>query len=184
MAFAYKQDNLTGTLAKWFALGIFISLSIIVLSTFHSSQLHKLNLSNQLSMQKSSLITQLHSEMLLITRTQLQILHASSEQEARAQLWKLSELVSEYLIHYHQLEGLSDSSDAVLLTQFRRGFEQWHSLNKSLLNYANVVADTGFINTLNRIDLAFSQFDNTTGKTLQLIAQLRQDVDHENELSN
>ena len=93
-------------------------------------------------------------------------------------------MISDYLIHYHQLEGISDDSDTNLLVQFRTGFNQWYSLNKNLLNYANVVADSGFINTLSMIDLTFSQFDRDTDETLLLIAQLKQGIELEGGVSN
>ena len=60
-----------------------------------------------------------------------------------------------------------------VLEQFKTGFEQWHEFNQNLLSYANVVADSGFINTLNMIDLAFSQFESSTNESQQLVAQLK-----------
>ncbi len=136
------------------------------------------------SVQKASLITQMHNEMLLITRTHLQIMHASNEKQIKDQLSKLSGLVSDYLIHYHQLEKIVDNSDEGILEQFKTGFEQWHDYNQSLLSYVNVVADSGFIKTLNRIDLAFSQFDSNTDESIQVIAQLRKDINKGKVFSN
>lgn len=184
MELLYSQDSVIKKFAKWTALCIFITLSVIGLRTFHSYQLQIITSSNMVTIQKSSLITQMHKEMLSITRTQLQILHASNENEVRELLWKLSELVSDYLIHYHHLEGIADSSDTNLLAQFGTGFDRWHNFNKKLIGYANVVADSGFINTLNIVDLAFSQFNSNTDETLQLIAQLKQDVETAEGLSN
>jgi hypothetical protein len=184
MEIAYNQDSFIQKLTKWTVLGICIYLSVIGLSTFHSYQVQKIASNNMVTMQKSSLISQMHNEMLLITRTQLQILHASNESEVRKLLWILSELVSDYLIHYQQLEGIADGSDTDLLAQFRTGFDQWHSFNKNLLAYANVVADSDFINTLNIIDMAFSQLDRDSNETLLLIAQLKDHSTNTNSLSN
>ena len=44
------------------------------------------------SVQKASLITQMHNEMLLITRSHLQIMHASNEKQIRDQLWEINGL--------------------------------------------------------------------------------------------
>lgn len=136
------------------------------------------------SVQKASLITQMHNEMLLITRSHLQIMHANNEKQIKDQLWKLSGLVSDYLIHYHQLEQIVDDSDKKILEQFKTGFEQWHEFNQNLLSYANVVADSDFITTLNMIGLAFSQFESNSSESLQLVAQLKQDISSDKALSN
>ena len=136
------------------------------------------------SVQKASLISQMHNEMLLITRSHLQIMHASNEKQIKDHLWKLSGLVSDYLIHYHQLEKIVDNTDDGILEKFNTGFEQWHEFNQNLLSYANVVADSDFINTLNMIDLAFSQFDSNTDESLQTIAQLKQDIVDDYQVSN
>jgi len=136
------------------------------------------------SVQKASLITQMHNEMLLITRSHLQLMHASNEKQIKDQLRKLSGLVSDYLVHYHQLEQIVDSSDGQILEQFNTGFEQWHEYNQNILSYANVVADSGFIKTLNRIDLAFSQFNSNTDESIQIIAQLRKDITNGKVFSN
>jgi hypothetical protein len=184
MELAYKQDSLLKTISKWTALAICLYLCAIGLKTFHSYQLHKIISVNMASVQKASLITQMHNEMLLITRSHLQIMHASNEKQIKDQLWKLSGLISDYLIHYHQLEKIVDSSDEGILEQFNTGFEQWHEFNQNLLSYANVVADSDFINTLNMIDLAFSQFESNTDESLQLMAQLKQDISSDKVLSN
>jgi len=184
MESAYKQDGFIKTISKWTALAVCIYLCASSLNTFHNNQVQKITASNEVMMQKSFLITQMHNEMLSITRMQLQILHASNDKEAKKLLWDLSSLVSDYLIHFHQLEGIAESSDVLLLTEFRAGFDKWYRFNKDLLNYANVVADTGFINTLSMIDLAFSQFDSDTEESLQLIAQLKRDIGYEKVLSN
>ena len=176
MELAYKQDGYLIQIGKWTALAICLYLCAIGLKTFHSYQLHKIISVNMASVQKASLITQMHNEMLLITRSHLQIMHASNEKQIKEHLWKLSGLVSDYLIHYHQLEQIVDSSDGRILEQFKTGFEQWHEYNINLLRYANVVADSGFMNTLNRIDLAFSQFDSNPDESIQLVAQLRKDI--------
>lgn len=184
MELTCKQDSPIKTISKWTALLICIYLCAISLKTFHSYQLQKIITVNMESVQKASLITQMHNEMLLITRSQLQILNATNEKQIRDQLWTLSGLVSDYLIHYHQLEQIVDSSDERVLEQFKTGFEQWREFNQNLLNYANLVADSGFINTLNMIDLAFSQFQSNTDESLQLIAQSKQDSSENQTLSN
>lgn len=135
------------------------------------------------TVQKASLITQMHNEMLLITRSQLQIMHASHEKQIKDQLWKLSGLVSGYLIHYHQLEKIADASDAQLLTEFRAGFNQWYKFNRDLLTYTSVISDSGFINTLNMIDLALTQFNSNTVETSQLISHIKYSSDFENGVS-
>lgn len=184
MELAYKQDSYLKTISKWGALAICLYLCAIGIKTIHSYQLNKIITFNMASVQKASLITQMHNEMLLITRSHLQIMHASNEKQIKDHLWKLSGLVSDYLIHYHQLEKIIDNSDDGILEQFNTGFEQWHEFNQNLLRYANVVSDSDFINTLNRIDLAFSQFDSNTDESLQIIAQLRQDINKEKIFSN
>ncbi|GJM05668.1 MAG: hypothetical protein DHS20C09_16640 [marine bacterium B5-7] len=183
MELAYKQGGFLTTFSKWTALIICLYFCAIGLKTFHHNQMHKITTTNTVSLQKASLITQMHNEMLLITRSHLQIMQASNEQQIREQLWRLSGLVSDYLIHYHELEQIIDNSDERVLRQFKTGFTQWYEFNKDLLSYANVVADSGFINTLNMIDLAFSKFDSNSEETLHLIAQLKKSSDN-NEVSN
>lgn len=172
MELAYKQDSFLKTISKWTALAICLYLCAIGLKTFHSYQLNKIITVNMESVQKASLITQMHNEMLLITRSHLQIMHASNEKQIRDQLWKLTGLVSDYLIHYHQLEKIVDNSDERVLEQFKTGFQQWHEFNQNLLSYSNIVADSGFISTLNMIDLAFSKFEKEPEERLSLISQL------------
>jgi hypothetical protein len=145
----------------------------MLINTFHQDKLKELAINSALFKQKSFLVSQMHSEMLSISRTQLQVLHSSSEQQAKENLWQLSELVSDHLAHYHQLKNITDDSDAELLMRFRFGFEQWHDFNENLLGYANVISDSGFINTLNKVDLAFSQFDSNSDKKQLLITQLK-----------
>lgn len=184
MELAYKQGCFIKMFARWIAFGVCIYLSVFGLKAYHSYQIQITSSSNLAAIQKSSLITQMHNKMLSITRIQLQILHASNEHETREQIWKISELISDYLVHYHQFQDITESSDTILLTQFKRGFDQWHSFNKNLLSYAHFVSYSGFNNTLNRIDLAFSQFDNKSEEVLLLIAQMKQDVDILEGLSN
>jgi hypothetical protein len=173
MELTINQDNYVRAIIKWTSLFIFLTLCVVTINAFHQDRVQKLMADAELLGQKSFLVSQMHKEMLSISRTQLQILHASSEQQVRKNLWRLSELVSEHLVHYHQLKEIADESDADLLMRFRIGFDQWHDFNKNLLAYANVVSDSGFINTLNKVDLAFSQFDNDSAEKQLLITQLK-----------
>lgn len=184
MEHTFNQDSYTRTVIKWTSLFIFFAVLAISARSIHHHQLQKLSLGSESFNQKASLITKMHSEMLSMTRTQYQILHASDQSEVKQLLWSLSEQVSAYLVHYHQLEGIADDSDTEILMQFRTGFEQWHGFNKNLLGYANVISDSGFISTLNMIDLAFSQFDSNPDEALLLIAQLKQHVDYQEGVSN
>jgi hypothetical protein len=173
MELTINQDSYTGATIKWACLFIFLTLCAIGINTLHQDQLQKLMASSELLKQKSFLLSQMHDEMLSISHTQLQILHATNEQQVKENLRHLSELVTDHLVHYYQLKNIVDESDAELLMQFRTGFEQWHDFNETLLGYANVIADSGFINTLNMVDLAFSQLDSDADETLLLISQLR-----------
>jgi hypothetical protein len=173
-----------GIVIKLTFLFIFLTLSVMGMNTLYQEQREKLAAKSELLNQKSSLVVQMHKEMLSISSTQLQILHASSEQQVKENLWQLSQLVSDHLIHYHQLENIVDESDAHILMQFRIGFDQWNGFNKNLLSYANVVSDSGFINTLNKVNLAFSQFDSSSDERQLLITQLKQDINNEQGLSN
>lgn len=173
MELTMNQDSYIGTTIKWTCLFILLTLCAIGINTLHQNQLQKLMTSSALLKQKSFLVSQMHNEMLSISHTQLQILHASNEQQVKENLRHLSELVTDHLFHYYQLKNIADESDAELLMRFRIGFDQWHNFNEDLLGYANVVADTGFINTLNMVDLAFSQLDSDADETLLLISQLR-----------
>ena len=169
---------------KWISVLLLLSCSVFAVKSLYQHQKQTLIAHSALMQQKSSLITQMHKEMLSITRTQYQILHASSQEEVRQLLWSLSEQVSDYLIYYHRFEGIANHADAEILVQLRNGFDQWHGFNKELLAYANVISDSGFINTLNMIDLAFSQFDSDTDEAVLLIAQLKQSMDNTSEISN
>ena len=174
MELTIKQDNYyLGEIIKWACLLMFLVLCVIGINTFYQGHVQKSMADTVLLNQKSSLIIQMHKEMLSISRTQLQILHASSEQEVRENLWLLSELVSDHLVHFHQLKNIADEFDTELLMRFRIGFEQWYDFNEDLLVYANAVSDSGFLKTLNKIDMAFSQFDRDASKTLLLITQLK-----------
>ncbi len=159
-------------------------MSLIGIKSLYN--LHKLALiaQSELLKEKSNLTTEMHIEMLSITRTQYEILHSSSHDEVRQSLSSLSNQVSNYLMNYHQLKDLADSSDIEILAQFNRSFNQWHDYNKTLLNYANVVSDVGFIDTLKRIDMAFSQFEMDSSDAILLIAELKRGAVNDNELSN
>ncbi len=173
MRLTINQDSYIETITKWTCLFIFLTLCAIGINTLHQDQLQKLMTSSTLLKQKSFLVSQMHDEMLSISRTQLQILHASNERQVKENLRHLSELVTDHLVHYYQLKNIADETDAELLMQFKIGFEQWHKFNENLLGYANVIADSDFINTLNMVDLAFSQLDIDADETLLLISQLR-----------
>lgn len=157
-----NQDSYVGTIIKWTSLFISLVLCATSMNTLRQQELQKLTADMDLLNQKSSLIFQMHQEMLSMSRMQLQILHASNEEEVRKNLKNLSQLISDHLIHYHQLQSITSESDAPILMRFRIAFEQWHGFNRNLLAYANVVSDTGFINTLNKVDLAFPQFDSSS----------------------
>ena len=171
MESAYKQGGFLTAFSKWTAFIICLYFCVIGLKIFHHDQMHKITTTNTASLQKAS--TQMHNEMLFITRSQLQIMQASDEKQVRSQLWKLSGLVSDYLIHYHQLEQIIDDRDEKVLEQFKTGFSRWYEFNKDLLNYANVVADSGFINTLNMIDLSFRKLKKEPEESWVFISQLR-----------
>ncbi len=168
-----RQDSYVGTVMKWTSMFIFLLICGIGINTLHQQQMQKLLTSSNQLKQKSFLVSQMHDEMLSMSRTQLQILHASSDQQVKTYLRHLSELVSDHLIHYYQLKKIADDSDANLLMQFKIGFEQWHDFNENLLSYANIVSDSDFINTLKMVDMAFSQLDQDPEKTLLLISQLK-----------
>ena len=179
-----KQDSNVGLLLKWSSLFIFALLCLTVVKSFHDKYINELNAESSVLLEKSSLVMEMHNEMLSITRTQYQILHASSQQEVRTLLLSLSEQVSSYLLNFHKLEQVTDETDENLLFQFRNGFTQWHQFNQDLVGYANVVADSGFINTLNMIDVALSQFEVNSEEALLLIAELEQNNQEEQTLSN
>ncbi len=184
MRLTVNRDSYIGKMMKWTGLFILLTLCVLAINSFHQQQLKKLLVSSQLLNQKSVLVYQMHNEMLLMSQTQLMILHASNQDEVRQSLWRLSDQVSDYLLHYHKLESIADNTDFETLIKFRTGFEQWHSFNKDLLGYANIVSDTNFINTLNMVDLAFSQFESNSDEAVLLIAQLKQNFDNKEESSN
>jgi hypothetical protein len=168
-----NEDCTIGTTIKWAGLFILLTLCAINVNSLHQQQLLKLKHNSELLGQKSFLVSKMHDEMLSISRIQLQLLQASSEQQVRSNLLQLSELISGHLIHYYQLKNIADESDAEILAKFKIGFEKWHDFNESLLAYANIVADAGFINTLNKVDLAISQLDEDSDKALLLISQIQ-----------
>ncbi|GEM_PF-2762723 len=177
-----KQDRYIGALIKWGCLLVCLSACVFSINTLHQQKLQKLAMQSELLLQKASIITQLHEEMLTITRNQYLILHASDHEQVRQLISNLSVQVTDYLLHYHQLEQIAESSDADLLKQYKFGFKQWHKFNQDLLAYANVVADAGIINSLNMVSLAFTQLDSEPDKPLLLITQ--QDVKDQQDLSN
>jgi hypothetical protein len=177
MELTINQDSVIKTIIKWTFLFIVLTLCVFGLNTLHQTQLQKLTEKSTLLNQKSFLVSKLHDQMLLISRAQFQILHASSEEEAKQKLWHLSELISEHLVNFHQLKNISDDSDIELLNKYRVSFDQWHEFNKDLLGYANVISDSGFINTLNKVDLAISQFDSDSDDRRLLITQLKESND-------
>jgi len=168
-----RQDNYIGTLFKWTCLSLFFMLCAMLINTLHQDQLQKLTVNSDLFKQKSFLISEMYNEMLSISRMQLEILHSSSEQQIRENLWQLSELVSDHLVHYHQLKSITDESDTELLMSYQISFDKWHGFNNDLLDYANIVSDSGFINILNKVDLAFSQLDSDVDEKLLLVTQLK-----------
>ncbi len=171
MELMFEQDRYIKTIMKW-TLFIILLLSAITINTLQQQQLKTLVINSKLLKQKSILVSQMHDEMLTISRTQLQIIQASSEQQIKEKLRYLSILINDYLFHYYQFKDMSDESDAELLVQLKSGFEQWHEFNEDLLTYANVIADSGFINTLNMVDFAISQLDIDAGETTLVITQL------------
>jgi hypothetical protein len=173
MEIRLNQDSYTWITIKWISLFIFLTLCFSGLYKLHQQQLVKLSANSDALNQKSFLVSKMHDEMLSISRMQLQILHASNEQQVKKDLLLLSELVTDHLIHYYQLKNIADESDAELLMRFRLGFDKWQNFNEDLLGYANVIADSGFINTLNMVDLTISQLDQDADKALLLISQLK-----------
>jgi hypothetical protein len=178
----FNQNNVRNVIIRWTAMFMLFSLCVFSALSIHQEQLKKLAVNSELLTQKSSLITQLHKDMLSVTKTQYQILHASNQQEVKQRLVTLSGQVSDYLTHYYQFEQISDSSDTLLLIQFKAGFSKWYQYNKELLSYANSVSDSGFINTLNMVDFAFSRLD--TDEAFLIIAQQKQAVDDVKGISN
>lgn len=177
MKLAIEQDSYLGPAIKW--AGFFIILVAIVFSIkpIHDQHIQEAIVDSAILNQKALYVSQMHQEMLLITSIQYEILHASNQQQISQLLKRLSERVSAYLLHYHQFEGIANNSDADMLKQLNANFEQWYQFNKNLLSYANVVSDSGLINTLNRVELAFSQLDSDFEQSQLLIAQLKQNID-------
>lgn len=158
---------------KWTGLFIVLLLCATAIFSVHQQQLQKLMAETDLLNKKTHLVSKMHDEMLLITSVQLQILHASSEQQVKLKLQYLSELISNHLINYHQLKAIADESDAELLSKFKISFDKWQVYNQDLISYANAVSDSGFINTLNKVNLTFSQLNEEENDTLLLITQLK-----------
>jgi hypothetical protein len=169
---AYRQERVAASV-KWIGLSTFLLICAIGIIHLHTNQMKKLAIDSEVFNQKSRLISQMHNEMLLISRTQLELLQASNDQQVKNNLRQLSDLVSNHLIHYYQFKKLANESDAELLMRFRIGFQKWYEFNDVLLGYANAISDTSFINTLNKVDLAFSQLDQDDDAALLLISQLK-----------
>ena len=157
---------------KWTGLFIFLTLCLSSLHSFHQHHMQTLKIESERLNQKSYLVKQLHNEMLLITRAQLNLLHASNHTQVKHTLSELSTLISNHLVHYYELKNIADDSDTELLMKFKAGFEKWQLFNEDLLSYANRVSDSEFINTLNKVDMAISQLDEN--ETLLLISQLKE----------
>ena len=182
-ALTIKQESNFRITIRWISILIFIFVCALALKNLHEQQLQKLTTDSNLLKQKSMLISKMHNQMLSITQTQLQIFHSSSQKQVNDNLRQLSELVTEHLVNYHQLKNIADESDEGLLNHFRSGFEKWHNYNENLLNYANVVSDTGFLNTLSMIRVAFNHIDNDTDDAIQIIAQLKTINEYNKEMS-
>jgi len=183
MGLTRKKDSFFDVI-KWIGFFIFLFLCVMGINTLHQQQLQNLKTSSLLLKQKSFLVSQMHEEMLSMSRIQLQIFQASDYQQVKDNLQQLSKLVSNHLVHYHQLNNIADESDTDLLMQFRISFEKWHSFNENLLTYGNVVSDSGFIHILNKVDLAFSQIDLNPDDAIQIIAEFRRDTDFIQEIPN
>ncbi len=160
-------------LLKCIAISIFMMTCLAVIFHLHQAYTQKLITDNERLNQKKYLVSQMHDEMLTISRVQLELLHVTSEQQAKTKLQRLSTLISEHLVHYYQFKSIADESDSEVLVHFKASFEKWYKFNANLLTYAKVVADSGFINTLSKVDLAISQLDKDSEKTLQLISQIK-----------
>lgn len=166
------QDSYFGAIVKWIGFAILLVISAYIINGIHQRQLQELSVSSALLKQKSLLVSKMHGEMLAISRTHLKILNASNEQQVRQDLHNLSQLISDHLLHYHQLQLIADESDVKLLNKFKIGVEKWYDYNENLLAYANVVSDTGFLKTLSMIDLAFSQIDSNPDDAILIVSQL------------
>ena len=177
---AINRDRNTQAMIKWTAMFMFLTLSTWAIFYLHQTHSQKLQAESQLLHQKSYLVSKMHNQMLNISRTQLELLHASNQHEVKTKLSVLTTLVSEHLVHYYQLRNIADENDADMLRKFKAGFDKWQGFNESLLTYANVISDSGFINTLNKVDLAISQLDEDSDKALLLISQIQQSEDNIN----
>jgi len=165
------QDS--DALLKWITVSIFMVTSFVVIFHLHQAYAQKLITDSERLNQKKNLVSRMHDEMLTISRVQLELLHVTSEQQAKTKLQRLSILISEHLVHYYQFKSIADESDLEILVHFKASFEKWHEFNASLLTYAKVVADVGFINTLSKVDLAISQLDKGSEKARLLISQIQ-----------
>lgn len=168
-----NHDRHIWTSIKWTALFFVLILCITSIINLHNNQIQKLEAQSEILNQKSFLVSKMHEDMLSISRMQLQILHARNEQQVKNNLRQLSELISTQLFNYYQLKNIANESDTDLLVRFKSAFEKWHDFNENLLSYANVISDIDFINTLNKVDMAFSQFDQNDDAGLLLISQLK-----------
>lgn len=179
-----NQNKLIKALSKWMTIFIFLMFCTNAISSFHQQKLQKLKVNSDLINQKSFLVTQMHNEMLLITRAQLRLLHATSETQVKTQLSSLTTLISNHLVNYYQFKNITDESDKELLNKFKFNFEKWRNFNEDILGYANVISDASFLRTLGMIDLAFSQIDSRPDDAGQIIAQLKQNIEKDQEISN
>ena len=179
-----KQDSTIRSVSKWSGFLIIAALCFSTGKFIHDKRMQELKVESLILIEKSALVTEMHRQMLAITRTQFQILHAGSHQEARQLLWQMSDQISDCLLKFHQLEKIADITDTELLAKFRDGFDQWHHFNQNLLNYANVIADSGFINTLGMVNLALSQFDYDIDDKQFVLTQLKRDAGKGKDLTN
>lgn len=170
MEITVNQNSFIKVILKWTTLFIFLLSCVYIIFSVHQQHLHSLKAESQLINQKSFLVKQLHNEMLLISRAQLELLHASNETQVKKILSRLSTLISAHLVHYYQLKNITDDSETELLNRFKSGFEKWQAFNQDLLSYASSVSDSAFINTLNKVDMAISQLDED--EALLLVSQL------------
>ena len=179
-----NRSNFIRAVLKWTTLFIFLVFCVSAISSFHQQQLQTLKADSDLINQKSFLVRQMHNEMLLITRTQLGLLHATNETQVKTELSYLTTLISNHLLNYYQFKSITDESDIELLNKFKFNFEKWRNFNEDILGYANAVSDAGFLKTLGMIDLAFSQIDSSPNEAGQIIAQLKQNIEQGQEISN
>lgn len=167
-----RQEQVFNIL-KWTCLFMFLTASCLSLMSFHQHHGQKLQTESELLRQKHFLVTQMHHDMLHISRAQLELLHASNEQQVKTKLSQLSTLISGHLVNYYHFKSLADDSDVELLNKFKGGFEKWQVFNEDLLSYANSISDTGFINTLKKVDMAINQLEEDSENALLLISQIQ-----------